>query len=235
MSHDWLVLRLEAPLLSFGGIAVDQYGPTRDFPGASLLTGLFANALGWHWSDRSAHQDLQDRILFGACSQPTPDVLTDVQNAQLLKSDKAWTTSGTPAGRDGASYGAPHRRTRDYLVDQSTLVVIRLEPVDKTPRLNHLADALDRPARPLFIGRKPCLPSCRLMDGWIKAETAHQALMALPGSGRLLAVWPVDEGPQSGKAVSRVFELADLRNWETGLHGGSRFVVEGHIDREPSP
>lgn len=235
MSHDWLVLRLAAPLLSFGGVAVDQYGPTRDFPGASLLTGLFANALGWHWSDRSAHQDLQDRILFGACSQTTADVLTDVQNAQLSKTDKAWTTSGKPAGRDGASFNAPHRRIRDYLADQSTFVIVRLEPVDEIPNLKQLSEALDRPARPLYIGRKPCLPSCRLVNGWVQAETAHQALTALPGLARSSAVWPVNEGPQSGDNVDRVFELADLRNWDTGLHGGSRFVVGGRIDRDPSP
>ncbi len=231
MSHDWLVLRLEAPLLSFGDVAIDQYGPTRDFPSASMLTGLFANALGWHWSDRLAHQTLQDRILFGVCSKLTTNVLIDVQNAQLFKADKAWTTSGVPAGRGGASYGAPHRRTRDYLADQSTTVVIRLEPADESPTLKRLANALDQPARPLYIGRKPCLPTCRLMDGWVKAESVYEALSDLPSPDRFLALWPKGEGPESGENVNRVFELADLRNWNTGLHSGSRFVVEGHIDR----
>ena len=48
MSADqcWLVLHLEAPLLAFGGVAIDQIGIIRDFPAASMLTGLLANALG---------------------------------------------------------------------------------------------------------------------------------------------------------------------------------------------
>lgn len=73
MIHRWLVVRLEAPLMAFGGVAVDQVGPTRDFPSASMLTGLFANALGLHWSDRTAHQALQDRLIFGARREREPD------------------------------------------------------------------------------------------------------------------------------------------------------------------
>lgn len=229
MSHDWLVIRLEAPLMAFGGIAIDQFGPTREFPSASMLTGLFANALGWHWSDRAAHQSLQNRILFGARSEATPNILTDTQNAQLSKSDKAWTTSGAPVGRAGASYGAPHRRSREYLADHATTIVLRLEPGDSDPTLLRLARALDLPVRPLFIGRKPCLPSCRLMHGWVAAENVHGALSALPGSGPCRALWPAGEGPESGTDVARILDLPDLRNWNTGWHSGSRNVVEGRV------
>src|SRR5215813_9680694 len=42
-----LILRLEAPLMSFGGDMIDANGPTLDFPLASLVIGLMANALGW--------------------------------------------------------------------------------------------------------------------------------------------------------------------------------------------
>ena len=232
MSHRWLVVRLQAPLMSFGGVAVDQVGPTRDFPAASMLTGLFANALGFHWSDRMAHQALQDRIIFAARRELAPHataVLTDTQNAQLAKADKAWTTFGQPSGRDGATYDAPHRRAREYLVDQVVSVVLRLDPPEELPNLQMLAEALDTPARPLFIGRKPCLPAHRLMNGWISGKTAYVALASLPGSGPFRALWPVGEGPETGSPVERVRDLADLRSWRTGLHSGSRPVVEGRI------
>ena len=229
MSHRWLVLRLEAPLMAFGAVSVDQAGPTRRFPGASMLTGLLANALGWHWSDRVAHQTLQDRLVFAVRSERTGSFLTDVQNAQLSKADTAWTTAGEPGGRAGASYAAPHRRSRDYIEDQSSQVVLRLDPADESPTLTQLADSIDRPSRPLYIGRKPCLPSCRLMNGWVTSDTAHGALSALAGSGAYQAVWPVSEGPASGEQVDRVMQLPDLRNWLTGLHSGSRDVVEGRV------
>ena len=232
MSHRWLVVRLEAPLMAFGGVAVDQVGPTRDFPSASMLTGLFANALGLHWSDRAVHQALQNRLIFGARREREPDaagIVTDTQNAHLNKADKGWTTFGAPEGRAGATYDAPHRRTRDYLADQTVRVVTRLDRADESPTLERLADALDRPTRPLFIGRKPCLPTCRLMDGWVEGETVYAALTALRETASFRALWPAGEGPESGDAVERITDLADLRNWGTGLHGGARRVVEGRI------
>ncbi len=232
MSHKWLVVRLEAPLIAFGGVAVDQEGPTRDFPAASMLTGLVANAIGLRWSDRAAHQALQDRLIFAVRREREPraaGVVTDVQNVQLNKADKGWTTFGVPEGRDGASYGAPHRRTRHYLADQAVRLVLRFDPAEPHPTLEALAHALDRPARPLFIGRKPCLPSCRLVDGWVGGDTAHEALCSLSGLGTFRALWPAGEGPETGEEVERVIDLADVRNWRTGLHGGSRQVVEGRV------
>lgn len=248
MTHRWLVLNLEAPLVAFGGVVIDQVGPTRDFPGLSMMTGLLANALGWHWSDGPAHQSLQDRLVMAARLDDEAAVLTDVQNAKLAKSDKGWTTRGAPEGRAGATYDAPHRRSRDYLTDLRMRVVLRLAPADgateSAPTLETVAAALDRPARPLFIGRKPCLPAAPLLpasaaERWITAATAHAALCAVPpmtdadgASEPCRALWPLGEGPESGDSVWRVHDVADLRNWQTGLHGGARPVVEGAIAPE---
>ena len=234
MSHRWLVLRLEAPLMSFGGVAIDQVRPVRDFPAASMLTGMIGKALGWCWSDSAAHQSIQDRLIFAARIDREGTLLTDTQNALLAKDDKGWTTRGVPEGRDGASYGAPHRRQRDYHADSSVNIALRLEPAAEPPALDSLADAFDRPARPLFLGRKACLPSRPLLSSeparWVLGDTAHQALCALPGDGeRHRALWPVGEGPETGDDVDRIVDMPDLRNWRTGLHSGSRRVVEGRI------
>ena len=40
-----LTLRLESPLMAFGGAIVDNLGVIRSFPSVSKLTGLLANAL----------------------------------------------------------------------------------------------------------------------------------------------------------------------------------------------
>ena len=139
--------------------------------------------------------------------------------------EKGWTTRGQPEGRAGGTYSAPHRRRRDYLADHDCHVVLRLIE-GEGPDLEQLASALDRPARPLFIGRKPCLPSARLFEGWVEGDTAKAALAALGISGR--AFWPPedDEMPLDGATVIGV---SDLRNWVSGLHGGSRALVEGHL------
>ena len=234
--HRWLVLRLEAPLLAFGGVAVDQVGVTRDFPAASMLTGLFANALGYRRTEWRKHQALQDSLIFAARRERETvfGLLTDTQNAQLAKNDKGWTTWGTPEGRDGASYGAPHRRRRDYHADACVVVALRVAPSDTAPDLETLAAALDCPARPLFIGRKPCLPSLPLRQkDTITAPDAYAALQGFPPEQSapecLRAIWPLGEGPASGEAVTRILDLPDLRNWRTGLHGGVRKVVEGTL------
>ncbi|MDK3016473.1 type I-E CRISPR-associated protein Cas5/CasD [Pseudodonghicola flavimaris] len=228
MTHRWLHLRLAAPLMAFGGVAIDHVGPTREYPSASALTGLFANALGWRRQDRAKHQALQDRLVFGALSvlpkgETVPLVVTDTQNAKLEKSDRGWTTWGQPEGRAGATYDSPHRRRRDYLADHETRVVLRLSD-GNGPGLEELAAALDRPARPLFIGRKPCLPTSRLFVGWVGGVSVHDALAALGIRGR--ALWP-DEGGAYPGALR--YDLADLRNWQSGLHGGSRIVYEGEL------
>jgi CRISPR system Cascade subunit CasD len=199
-----------------------------------MLTGMIGNALGWHWSDSAAHQSIQDRLIFAARIDREGAGLTDTQNALLAKDDKGWTTRGAPEGRDGASYGAPHRRLRDYHADSSVNIALRLEPAAERPALDSLADAFDRPARPLFLGRKACLPSRPLLNSeparWVLGDTAHQALCALPGDGeRCRALWPVGEGPETGDDVDRIVDMPDLRNWRTGLHSGSRRVVEGWV------
>ena len=228
----WMHLRLRAPMAAFGGEIVDAHGVIRNMPAQSMLTGLLANALGWVRSMRAEHQALQERIVFGAVWERNIGLsrMTDYQTAQLGKSDRAWTTRGAPAGRAGgaATYAGAHQRWREYHADPRMAVVLRLEPVDPAPTLDVLADALDRPARPLFIGRKCCLPSSRIFGGWVEdAPNAHAALEAVAGSdgGGKLAFWPEAEGPAGAGRRT----VTDERNWITGLHGGGRFVREGLI------
>lgn len=233
MTHLWLKLDLAAPLMAFGGVAIDQNGPTRDFPAASMLTGLIANALGLHWRDRAAHQDIQDRLIFATAIAREGVVVTDSQNAKLEKNDKGWTTRGEPDGRDGASYGAPHRRRRNYMADAEAVVVARLSA--GTPTTEGVAEALHTPARPLFIGRKPCFPTRPILAGTLNATSAHEALtLALTDTVTLSeattlpnfrAQWPETEGPTGNQRL----DLPDLRNWISGLHGGTRPVIEGHL------
>lgn len=233
--HRWLAIRIRAPLVAFGGVMIDHVGNTRDFPSLSMLTGLIANAFGFRRGEGSKLQAVQDRIVFASCwlDDSDTDVMTDVQNARLEKSDRGWTTRGAPEGRDGDSYGAPHRRQREFLQDVHALVVARFL-TEESPTLEDVAQALDRPARPLFIGRKPCLPTCRLNDGFVAAPDAYQALLrAAKAAGSkvdgLRALWPVGHGPTSGSHVHAAMDLPDLRNWRSGLHGGSRGVIYGKL------
>lgn len=247
-----LVLRLEAPLVSFGGEAIDSHGVVDDFPAASMLTGLLANALGWRRGhDATKHQRLQDRLVFAARLDREGRRLTDFQTAKLGADDCGWTTRGRPEGRAGGAetYKSPHLRYRDYDADRICVVVLRLDPTDEPPTLEDLARALDEPARPLFIGRKPCLPAVRLLGGWSDGDDARTALARVAWQGlesattrerrqaapfRLRAQWPEGEGPYvRGRDERR--PVTDERNWLGGLHGGGRTVIRGLLELEPPP
>ena len=230
----WLVLEIEAPLLAFGGVVVDQFGPVRDFPGASMLTGLIGNALGWSYTDGPLLQSLQQRLIFASRIDREGSRLTDLQTVALSPADAGWTTRGTPETRANSSYAGPHLRWRDYLSDAKASVVLRLSREAEPPRLQDIAHALDFPERPLFIGRKTCLPSTPLLPPgaarWVDATTAHEALCALPGAGQYRASWPAGEGPETPEHSAYVTsQLSDRRNWITGLQSGSRRVVEGRV------
>lgn len=239
MQH--LVLNLEAPLMAFGGETIDNYGVIRWFPSASMITGLLANALGWRRPEGERHQHLQERLTFAARidREPAGGVrLMDYQTAQLTNA-KFWTTRGEPEGRGGGGGSSfTHRRYRDYFADMRVTVALRLEPADATPTLDDLADALEQPARPLFIGRKPCLPSAPLFSCFSNGDTALAALLAVslndPSPEAIRLLWP--DGEDVAEVVpSRTYMLTDERNWISGLHGGGRPVCEGSIARDKFP
>ena len=243
MQH--LILNLEAPLMSFGGETIDNLGVIRPFPAASMLTGLLANALGWRRVERERHQQLQDRLVFAARIDREPHggfTTQDFQSAAINNTEQNWTTRGRPEGRGGGTY-QNHLRYRDYYADMQVTVALRLKPPGDGPALDDLATALQEPQRPLFIGRKPCLPSCRLYGGYAEGDTALAALLAWPlAEGPepptlVRALWPEGEGAP-GVVASRSFMLTDQRNWVSGLHGGGRPVCQAAIARDrfaPAP
>jgi CRISPR system Cascade subunit CasD len=226
-----LLMRLRAPLIAFGGETIDNYGVIRDFPSLSMVTGLLANALGWDRGNDDRHNRLQERLVMGARLDALGSRLIDFQTAQLGANDKGWTTRGVPEERAGGAgtYAGPHLRYRHYHADMNALLALRLQAADEVPTLDNLAAALDKPARPLFIGRKSCLPTDRLMAGWVEADNILEALQkALPPvADKARAQWPEGEGHLPGQHHNQSLDVCDERNWTTGVHGGWRPVLEG--------
>lgn len=234
-----LVLRLASPLIAFGGETIDNQGVIRDFPALSMITGLIANALGWDRSEDILHNRLQQRLRMGTVLEPmvhrdraaASARLVDFQTAELGAADKGWTTWGEPEERRGGagSYVGPHLRYRHYHVELTAWVALHLQPADEAPTLDDIAAAMDRPARPLFIGRKPCLPTTRLVAGWQEAEHVLGALQSwtrrwTAPAGGWRAQWPEGQGELLSDRCS---DLCDERNWTSGVHGGWRPVREG--------
>ncbi len=227
-----LLLRLEAPLMSFGTTAVDHRRPVQAWPAVSMLTGLLANALGWERSDAHALDQLQARIRWAARIDRPGTPLNDFQTAQLSKDDRGWTTRGVVERRGGGddAYKAPHLRDRDYRADASVLVALRLDAPEQAPTLTDLATALDAPQRPLFLGRKGCLPATRISQGLVEAADAVAALEEAPalvdGDVPAGATVYFNLGAAEVSTQHRIHHTSDERRFDLDVHAGRQQVFE---------
>ena len=240
-----LVLRLEAPLMSFGGVIVDQHGFIERFPGGAMLVGLVANALGWRHGDFARLQGLQERLCHAARWDVPPTRIVDYHTVDLGQEKMrhpGWTSRGVPEHRAGgpdARFGT-HIRHRHYWADGLMTVAMALEG-DGRPGLEEVLAALQRPARPLFLGRKTCLPSRPLLDPRPVREGPDllQILRAVPlwqrdgtaagASAEVEACWPAEHGVPEG-VHGELRRVYDLRDWANQLPADCRERVEGRIE-----
>lgn len=230
-----LELRLEAPIMSFGGPRVDARGPTSAMPQASMICGLVANALGWRHGDFDRLQALQERVLIAAREDRRGEPLVDYQTVDLGQSfmrDTGWTTWGSREDRRGGSASTgTHIRHRHYWADAAYLVLLVLRE-GSGPSLDEVGSALSRPARPLFIGRKACLPSRRIVESFWRGGSLAEGVRSVPrcrraDPGPLRAWWPDDGGGARGR---RRVAVNDHRDWTLGFHTGERLVWEDVVD-----
>ncbi len=234
-----LVLRLDSPMLSFGSVMVDQHGFVDRFPGLAMLVGLIGNALGWRHQDFELLQQLQDRLDFAARWDVAPERLVDYQTVDLGQAkmlNACWTTRGEPEHRTTGDPRATHQRYRHYWADGMMSVVITLTG-EVRPTANDVADALKKPARPLFIGRKACLPARPLLDPLtpiVEGDTLAEILDIVPVWSRngspvrepreCETSWPEDAVVSSTADLRRVY---DLRDWQNQVPSGSRWRQYG--------
>lgn len=213
-----LILTLDAPMMSFGGETIDNYGVVRDFPARSMLTGLLANALGWDRSEGERLDTLQSRIDFAALRLREGRRRQDYQTARLFEKDAGWTTRDAPEGRapspsfswdldwEGArgvrTKSLTHQRYRSFDADALVLVAMSLSG-DGAPSLAAAAEAFAKPERPLFIGRKPFLPSrpiCspHLAEAPSSAHALFWHLARMGWQGAAPASWSPDNADTAG-------------------------------------
>lgn len=224
--------------MAFGSIAVDARGPIQRWPAVSMLTGLLGNALGLRRTDSAALDCLQERLRWAARIDREGDYLFDFQTAELGSADQGWTTRGVPEGRKGGAptYASPHLRYREYTADASVLVALRLEPEAESPTLDDLAEAAQRPQRPLFIGRKACLPAVPLYAGLIAATDAVDALRLAPWScpppAKATVFFPTGESPIP---LLTQHHATDRRRFDVDVHVGSEVICEAQVPVAGAP
>lgn len=227
-----LILKFEGPILAFGAPIIDQLGKIQDFPATSTLTGLLGNALGYDRSEFDLLQKLQDNIIFGIRLDRLPQArFIDYQTVKL-HDVVGWTTRGYIEKREGESRGPTgktHLRYRSFDADGVISVALRLKSSSDDLSLDQIAQAITYPRRPLFLGRKPCLPSTYIFQGFIEANNILEALSSIQTDEKeksFLMFWPPKEGSFSNCTH---FSSHDLRNWKTGVHAGESLWARGKI------
>lgn len=169
-----LFLHLEAPLQSWGERAQWSIRDTASEPTKSGIVGLLACALGWRDDEpiRTLSQSIQIgvRCDFMGASAPLVDYHTvggGYKHPQLL----------TAQGKPKLSSGEPHNEQtwRSYLCDASFLVAVQSTPEDDN-LIGKLADAVQSPVWPLYMGRKSCIPTKPVFAGIGNHPTLQAAL-----------------------------------------------------------
>ncbi|WP_103021437.1 type I-E CRISPR-associated protein Cas5/CasD [Salinibacter altiplanensis] len=243
-----LLLRFDAPLMSFGAPIVDNRGEIQPYPALSMMTGLLGNALGFDHAETEALERLQHRLLYAVRQDRAGEQIQDYQTVDLSKpymdDARAWTTRGELETRKGGSASSgTHIRQRDYWADAAYTVALTLNPAGQTPTLDDIAGAVRKPERPLFIGRKPCLPASFLFLKQTEAPRLVDALSNLDKAplapepddrSSLRAWWPIhpdDDKPAESDPIQENMRkpVTDQRDWENQIHAGQRWIAYGPL------
>jgi CRISPR system Cascade subunit CasD len=158
-----LFLRLEGPLQAWGERARWDIRDTAPEPTKSGVVGILACALGLSADDDL--RTLSQQIKIGVrCDQPGT-MLVDYQTiVGGVMSGEGKLRSGTIVSR------------RAYLCDASFLVAVWAAP----ETIDRLAQAIQEPVWPVYLGRKSCPPSCPPFDGVGDYPTLETALADWP-------------------------------------------------------
>lgn len=237
---DVLILRLDAPIMSFGAPIIDRHGKVQSHPALSMISGMLGNALGYDHGEFDKLEALQKRLQYASRQDRAGQEIRDYQTVDLSQEfmlDKnAWTTQGwLDKRKGGASSKGTHIRLRDYRADSVHTIALTLHPADENPTIEDLQHALQFPERPLFIGRKTCLPASPLFIKRMESKSLTDALKKVPLSNRadqrekFPAWWPVEENESQPNADIE-HPVTDRRDWKNQIHVGERWIARGEIE-----
>ncbi|MBK7760495.1 MAG: type I-E CRISPR-associated protein Cas5/CasD [Deltaproteobacteria bacterium] len=179
---------------------------------------------------------IQARLELGVRVDRPGVVFSDFQTVALGQphhDGTGWTTRGRVEAAGGGSSDGTHIRYRDYYADACHTVALTLRDPEEEPTLDTIKRALRHPERPLFIGRKTCLPAAPLLlmdepapEGELEAADLLDALTRAPlakgsASADTLTLWlPCADG-----AARR--SPATTATGRIQIHTGRRTIRQG--------
>lgn len=230
-----LIFQLQAPLSSWGEVAVGEYRPSAEYPSQSAIQGLLAAALGITRDDDAAQTALHTgyRLAVGVLSQGR--LLRDYHTAQVpSRTDLKKRPHATR--RDELSLPKQDLNTilssRDYRQDAAALVAVQI--VSTPPySLMLLAKALKTPKFVLYLGRKSCPIGVPLHPCILSADTISAAL--LDYQQKLSALWQQtfpSYSASNGPAVQKIVWGDDFGSDDlaaVGVRSDMNIVRKDHV------
>ncbi|MBV5329025.1 MAG: type I-E CRISPR-associated protein Cas5/CasD [Chlorobium sp.] len=214
MNNPWLLLWLEGPLQSWGHDSKFGRRDTLAFPTKSGVLGLVCAALGAGGEQRELLAEFAplaqtviaythlDRRCETLIRRPREPLLRDFQMVGSGYDDTdPWTTLLTPKKSDGtkAVGGGTKMTYRFHLQDACFAVLLQVPSV----RSSTIAEALQRPAWDLYLGRKHCAPTDFIYRGtYTEDKTAELAAQTLAESKQVAEDFRVLDGEHEGEQLT---------------------------------
>lgn len=199
-----LLLRLYAPLASWGDIAVGEQRPTLGHPTRSAIIGLLCAALGLRRDQTDALKELAVGIATAVRIDNPGETLRDYHTTQVPKQQRKLSLY-TRKDELGAAKLHTILSQRDYRNDALYTVAIWRTNAGNRYHLEQLRDALLQPKLALYLGRKACPPALPMQPQVIQADTLRAAfdqavfdddlLSSLPTPSQRTYVWEQHPAP----------------------------------------
>ncbi len=219
-----VLLRFEAPMMSFGAARIDAYDRAGAIPTASMITGLFGAALGISRRHADTLQAMQDAIHVAVAVERRGEILEDYQNADLGKPHMVgpmWTVEGKPMRRAGSAVEDNRQQWRQYIVNGAVLAAVSIS--NSFPfHLTDLQEMMQEPAHPLCIGRVNCPPSCMIWQGATNQADMHKALSEASQTAEQHYLPATHYQPTLGDML---ITLTGRKNWRTDRHVGAQTYI----------
>ena len=228
----YLVLDLDAPLMSFGGPRIDGKASGYLLPSRAFVTGIIANACGWERSRVGDLQALQDGLEIACGVVRRGEMVVDYQTADLSKphmggpGNKTWTADGKRFAREGSPEALRGRRQqwRPYLANARILVAVwqvGFLPVT----LTEAERALNEPCRFIYLGRNSCPPASDISLGLSDASSPQEAMAGKAGDAAIVEFsmpFHLADAPGADWTIERI---SGARNWRLDRHTGTQLVA----------
>ncbi len=176
--QDYLLFHLYGPMAAWGDTAVGEFRPSHGHPTRSAVLGLVAAALGIRRDEEVRLHELEKSCRIAVRLDAPGEVLRDYQTTQVPPEQRK-IRHYTRHDELNASKLHTILSQRDYRTDSAATIALTATN-DPPISLQQMTDALQRPALPLYLGRKSCPLALPLASRLVQAGDLKTAFDSYP-------------------------------------------------------